>query len=186
MQPQLTAKLRAWWSHKQALDGRLDGAAPAAVLAETGWARSLGGVGPYLTLAARAGTSRSVADAAVAHLAIHELPAARACTYVVPASDFALALQTGAGFAGEMKTALKLGVTEKEIALLCEAVVHSLHHGPLEPDEIRETVGPAVRSLGEEGRKKGPSTTLPVALEQLWHSPIMGTQVLRIDELHSC
>ena len=61
-------KLRAWWSHKQALDGRLAGAAAADVLADTGWARSVGGVAPYLTLHARAGTPREVADADVAAL----------------------------------------------------------------------------------------------------------------------
>jgi hypothetical protein len=41
-------KLRAWWAHKQGLDGRLDGAGPAQVLATTGWARSVGGSNPYL------------------------------------------------------------------------------------------------------------------------------------------
>jgi hypothetical protein len=167
MKPPIAEKLRAWWSHKQALDGCLDGAAPADVLAATGWARSLGGVGPYLTLAARAGTSREAVDAAVAGLSIHELPAARNCTYVVPAADFALALKAGVGFSTDIKTVMKLGVTEKEIARLCEAVVSALAKGPLEPDEIRESAGPAVRNLGEEGKKKGVTTTLPVALNQL-------------------
>jgi hypothetical protein len=50
--------IRAWWWHRQGLDGRLDGAAPADVLHQTGWARSVGGANPYLTLFARAGTSR--------------------------------------------------------------------------------------------------------------------------------
>src|SRR5580698_1531400 len=107
MKSPLAEKLRAWWSHKQALDGRLDDAAPAHVLAETGWARSLGGVGPYLTLLARAGTSREKVDAAVASLDIHELPAARNCTYVVPAADFALALKAGVGFSTDLKTVMK-------------------------------------------------------------------------------
>jgi hypothetical protein len=167
MQPQPLQKLRAWWSHKQALDGRLDGAAPAEVLSQTGWARSLGGVGPYLTLVARAGTSREAADAAVASLSIHELPAARNCTYVAPAADFALALQAGVGFSTDVKTVMKLGVTEKEIARLCDVVVDALSKGPLEPDEIRELAGPAVRNLGAEGKKKGVTTTLPVALNLL-------------------
>ena len=167
MKLQLEEKLRAWWSHKQALDGRLDGAAAADVLAETGWARSVGGVGPYLTLFARAGTSREAVDAAVAKLGIHELPAARGCTYVVPAADFALALQAGAGFSSDLKTAFKLGVTEKEIAKLCEVVVNALGKGPLDPDEIRESAGPAARNLGEEGKKRGVTTTLPLALGKL-------------------
>src|SRR5690348_13198104 len=114
MKPRPEDKLRAWWSHRQGLDGRLAGAAPEGVLAETGWARSVGGVGPYLTLHARCGASRGAIDAAVADLRIHELPAARGCTYVVPAADFPLALSAGVSDA-EMKVALKLGVTEKEM-----------------------------------------------------------------------
>src|SRR5437868_1724989 len=87
------AKLRAWWFHCQALDGRLRGATSSAVLAETGWARSVGGASPYLTLFSRARVSREAADAAASRLEIHELPAARGCTYVVPAADFGLALK---------------------------------------------------------------------------------------------
>jgi hypothetical protein len=159
------ARLQAWWSHRQGLDGSLEGASPAEVLERSGWARSVGGVGPYLTLFARAGTSRADADAAVARLAIHELPAARGCTYVVPKSDFATALRAGQAFADSpMKVASKLGVTDKEIAALCKAVVGALAKGPLNPEGIRNATGTASRSLGDEGKKKGVSTTLPLAL----------------------
>jgi hypothetical protein len=168
MKPSSEDKLRAWWSHRQGLDGRLAGKPPADVLEQAGWARSLGGVGPYLALLARAGTSREGVDAAVAKVDIHELPAARGCTYVVPASDFEVALKAGADSGNaEMKTAGKLGVTEKEIRKLCEAVMKALEKGPLEPDQIREATGKASRSLGEEGKKKGMTTTLPLALAEL-------------------
>lgn len=168
MQPQLSDKLRAWWSHRQGLDGGLAGAAPAEVLERTGWARSVGGVGPYLTLFARAGTSREAADRAVSKLEIHELPSARGCTYVVPASEFALALKAGESFGGgEMKTAYKLGVTDKEVEKLSGAVLKALAKGPLDPEEIREATGSASRHLGEEGKKKGMITTLPLALGML-------------------
>ena len=161
-------KLRAWWSHRQALDGQLAGKPAAEVLQQTGWARSVGGSAPYLTLLARAGTARETADQAVAALEIHELPAARGCTYVVPACDFALALKAGESFRGaEMKVAYKLGVTDKEVGGLCEAVLRALARGPLDPDEIREATGKASRSLGEEGKKKGLTTTLPLALGKL-------------------
>ena len=121
------AKLRAWWWQKQGLDGSLRGAAPAAVLERSGWARSVGGAGPYLTLFARARTSREEADAAVQRLDIHELPAARGCTYVLPARDFALALTVAEGFGrGELRTAEKLGVTENEVDTLCAAVVKAV------------------------------------------------------------
>src|SRR5579862_112843 len=168
MKPSLNEKLRAWWSYKQGLDGRFSGASPADVLAQTGWARSVGGVGPYLTLLARSGTSRKAVDGAVSKIEIHELPAARGCTYVVPAAHFALALTAGETFrAAEMKTAYKLGVTDKEIDKLCDAVVKALAGGPLDPEEIRGATGKASRSLGEEGKKKGLTTTLPLALGKL-------------------
>lgn len=160
-------KLRAWWFTRQGLDGSLRGKTPAEVLERSGWARSVGGVGPYLTLFARARTRREEADAAVARLDIHELPAARGCTYVLPASDYALGLTVGRDFSGDMKTALKLGVTEKEIDTLCDAVVKALAKGPLDPDGIREATGKASRGLGEEGKKKGLTTTLPLALGRL-------------------
>jgi len=156
--------LRAWWAHKQGLLEPLANAPPAAVLARVGWARSVGGVGPYLTLHARAGLSRQAVDAAVAAVEIHELPSARSCT----ASDYPLALTlAAAGGDSEMKAALKLGVTEKEVDTLCDAVLRALKSGPAGPDEIRSAVGPKARSLGLEGQKKGLSSTLPLALGRL-------------------
>jgi len=161
------SKLHAWWSHRQGLDGRLAGANPSAILEATGWARSVGGVGPYLTLFSRGGVTRAASDASVAALEIYELPSARGCTYVVPARDFALALKVGQGFIGEIRTAEKLGVTAKEIDKLCDAVLKALAKGALDPSELRDTLGGAVRSLGEEGKRKGLGTTLPVALDKL-------------------
>jgi hypothetical protein len=164
------SKLRAWYAHRQGLDGSLEGKSSAEVLERAGWARSVGGVSPYLTLFSRAGITREQADAAAKNLRIYELPSARGCTYVLPASDFALGLAAGRGFDGEIKTALKLGVTEKEIEKLCDAVVAALEKGPLDPDGLREACGKAVRNLGPEGKKKGLTTTLPVALGKLQES----------------
>src|SRR6202171_476801 len=159
------AKLRAWWSHRQGLDGTLEGKSAAEVLERTGWARSVGGVGPYLTLFARAGASREAVDASVASLQIHELPSARGCTYVLPASDFALGLKVAQSFGGgEMNVARRLGVTDAEIEKLCAAILTALKKGPLDPEALREATGGASRNLGEEGKKKGVTTTLPLAL----------------------
>lgn len=159
------AKLRAWWWHRQGLDGRLQGKSAAEVLAETGWVRSVGGANPYLTLFARAGIGREAADRAVASLAIHELPGARGCTYVLPACDFALGLAAGRGAAsGDIKIALKLGATTAELDKLCGAVVKALAKGPLDTEELRQAVGGAIRNFGPEGTKKGVTTSLPIAL----------------------
>jgi hypothetical protein len=163
----LSAKLRAWYAHRQGLDGSLAGKSAAEVLQRAGWARSVGGVSPYLTLFARAAINREQADADAAKLKIYELPSARGCTYVLPASDFALGLAAGQGFDSDMKAAVKLGVTAKEVAKLCDAVVAALEKGPLDPEALREATGKAVRNLGEEGKKKGVTTTLPLALGEL-------------------
>jgi hypothetical protein len=110
------SKLRAWWFHRQGLDQSLKNESARQVLRHTGWARSVGGVGPYLTIFARNGQSREEIDRAAANLEIQELPCARGCTYVVPKDDFAVALLAGKEFGGaELKTAAKLGVKQPEI-----------------------------------------------------------------------
>jgi hypothetical protein len=162
------SKIRAWWSHRQGLGGGWEGQTAAAILDQAGWARSVGGSGPYLGLFARAELGREAVDAAVAKLEIHELPSPRNCTYVLPAADFALGLKVGQAFAdNDMKVGRKLGVTDREVDKLGEAVIKALRKGPLDPDELKEAVGGAVRNLGEEGKKKGVTTTLPLALGRL-------------------
>ena len=161
------SKLRAWYAHRQGLDGSFDGATSAEILQRAGWARSVGGVSPYLTLFSRSGITREQADADAVQLRIYELPSARGCTYVLPASDFALGLAAGQGFDSDMKVAAKLGVTTKEIAKLCDAVRAALEKGALDPEGLRGATGKAVRNLGEEGKKKGVTTTLPLALGAL-------------------
>jgi len=163
-----TDKLRAWWAHRQGLDGSLHGSSAADVLERTGWMRSVGGSAPYLGLFARARLDRETVDADVARLAIHELPSARGCTYVLPSADFELGLTVGAGApAGELAAAEKyLGVTQAEIEQLCVTVAELLDASdePLGPPAIKDAAGAAVRNLGEAGRKRGTTTTLPLAL----------------------
>jgi hypothetical protein len=162
------ARLRAWWAHRQGLDGSLWDRYPALVLERSGWARSVGGVGPYLTFFARSGAGRQAIDQAVADLSIHELPSARGCTYVVPAIDFALALRLSQqpGLVAQ-KVGFRLGVSAHEVDRLCTAVVVALAAGPIDPEQIRMATGDASRSLGDEGKKKGLTTTLPLALGKL-------------------
>jgi len=155
----------AWWWQRQGLGETAGDTAPAGVLARTGWARSVGGANPYLTLFARAGTSRADADAAVRALDIHELPAARGCTYVVPAEHFALALQVGRSAPeADLSVLAKLGVDRSEVDKLCEAVLDVVGDDPLDPAKLKDRLGDAVRNLGEAGRKRGQTTTLPSAL----------------------
>lgn len=163
----LTAeRLRAWAWHRQGLDGSLAGHSAAEVLARAGWARSVGGANPYLTLFARAGIRRQQVDADVLALRIYELPSARGCTYVLGAEDFAWALKLGKDSAEVFKVLGRLGVDRGELRLLEEQVLHALAEAghPLDPKQLKEELGDSVRSLGEEGKRQGVSTTLPTAL----------------------
>src|SRR6185312_71263 len=110
---------------------------------------------PYLALFARAGLRRAAVDAELEKAAIHELPAARGCTYIVPASQYALALKVGQDFSAktEVATARKLGVTDTEIEKLKSAILKALAKEPLDPDALRTAAGGAARSLGPEGVK---------------------------------
>lgn len=168
---QLTPEiLRAWAWHKQGLDGSLQGAPAAEVLTRAGWARSVGGANPYLTLFARAGTGRVQADADVLSLKIHELSSARGCTYVLGQDDFAWGLQIGRDAAvAPFRVLARMGVERGEITLLKEQIVHALAEAdsPLDPKQLKDLLGDSVRNLGEEGKKKGAATTLPTALALL-------------------
>ncbi|WP_104173987.1 DNA glycosylase AlkZ-like family protein [Arthrobacter sp. Y81] len=159
-------RLRAWAWHKQGLDGSLAGHTAAEVLARAGWARSLGGANPYLTLFARAGIRREQVDADVLALRIYELPSARGCTYILGAEDFAWALKLGKDSAEVFKVLGRLGVDRGELTLLEDQVLHALAGAgrPLDPKQLKDELGDSVRSLGEEGKRQGVSTTLPTAL----------------------
>lgn len=161
--PQL---LRAWAWHRQGLDGVLEGCTSEQVLATAGWARSVGGANPYLTLFARAGIRRGQVDADVRELKIHELPTARGCTYVLGREDFDWALSLGKNAEEAFRVLARLGVDRGEITLLEEQILHVLAEadGPLDPRQLKEELGESVRNLGEEGKKKGAATTLPTAL----------------------
>ncbi|MBS1721894.1 MAG: winged helix DNA-binding domain-containing protein [Armatimonadetes bacterium] len=164
------AKLRAWWFHKQGLDGSLRDCSVEKILERTGWSRSVGGANPYLALHARAGFTREQIDSAVADLSIHELPSARGCTYILPSVHFALGLVMGQGFgeATEINIAVKhLGVTLDEIDRLAAAIVDSVAKQAKDPRQLREDLGAQVRNLGEAGKKRGVTTTLPLALGAL-------------------
>ncbi|MBS1714258.1 MAG: winged helix DNA-binding domain-containing protein [Armatimonadetes bacterium] len=163
-------KLRAWWAHKQALDGSLMGSPPETVLEKTGWSRSVGGANPYLALWARCGCSREEVDRSVAALRLHELPSARGCTYVLPSSHFAIGLSAGQGFGEEaaIGTAVRhLGATMEELQALQASVLGALKDGPLDPVGLKARLGDQVRNFGPEGKKRGITTSLPLALGKL-------------------
>jgi hypothetical protein len=160
-----TVKYRAWMYARQGLENRKSETARQA-LARAGWQRSIGGVNPYLAIRARSGEGRSQVDALAADLQIFELPSARGCTYVLPAEHFAVGLAIGRGFgmASDFAIARKLGVEDAEVEALKTAVTAALSRGPLAPSELKTALGEKVRNLGEEGKRRGLTTTLPLAL----------------------
>ncbi len=160
-------KLAVYWWRKQGLDGSALGKSPQEVLERSGWARSVGGANPYITLFSRARTSKAAAEQATVDLQIHELPSARGCTYSLPASDFALGLRVGEPANGNPDLILARKISdfdEKELEKLCEKVESTLEGGPLDPKQIKDKIGDAVRNFGDEGKKRGLTTSLPIAL----------------------
>jgi hypothetical protein len=159
-------RLSAWAWHRQGLDGSLAGCTAEEVFSRAGWARSVGGANPYLTLFARAGIRREQVDADVRAHRILELPAARGCTYVLGREDFGWALRLGKDAAEAVRVLGRLGVDSGEIALLEEQIVHTLAEAgaPMDPRQLKDELGDSVRNLGEEGKRKGAATTLPTAL----------------------
>lgn len=164
--------LRAWWSHRQLLSMPDDGAkaalaSPASVIEASGWARTVGSANPYVEVFSRSGIGREAVDSSVEALQLHELPAARGCTYVLPRKDFGLGLFLAQPAAQvPIKQLAGLGVEQAELSSIREGVVAALEASPepLNPTQLRESLGGSVRSLGEAGKKKGLSTPLPSVL----------------------
>jgi hypothetical protein len=162
-------KLRAWWMTRQGLDGSLKRSKPSKILECSGWARSVGGSNPYITLYSRGETSREEVDSATRQTEIQELPSARGCTYVIPKQDYSLALSLAWPYEEKnIMTAQKyLGITNKAIDKLCDGVLKTLKERPLEPQEIKQNIDHLIKNFGAEGKKRGLTTSLPLALGRL-------------------
>ncbi|HTM19122.1 MAG TPA: crosslink repair DNA glycosylase YcaQ family protein, partial [Kofleriaceae bacterium] len=164
------AAARAMWLARQGLAAPASGGIDA-VLARTGWLRTLGGIEVYVNARARRpGLRRADLDAATDRGAVRVVPAARGCIYLVPAADLPAAL----GLAAELsrpareRELARAGVKGKEIDRLGDQVLAALAAGPLATDALRKALpAGAVRSLGEAGKKLGLSSPLPATLREL-------------------
>lgn len=143
----------------------------ADVVARTGWIRTLGGVEAYLALRARhPGLTVDDVHAAVVAGDLAVVPCVRGCIYLVPRADLSLALAIGEALsrnrrANDLK---KVGVEAPELAEVGEAIAAVLTDGPLSTHGLRKALPDGViRSLGDIGKKKGITSTLPPALREL-------------------
>lgn len=162
--------IRAFRMKKQGLGPSWSGLNPSKVLNTAGWARTVGSANTYLSLFARAGTHREAAEAAVKSLDIHELPSARGCTYQLPNEHFDLGLRMASIQSEdlELKQAIKyLGATAEEFEVLEEAVLRALEQGVMDPKALKGVLGDKVRNFGPEGKKRGLTTSLPIAVKRL-------------------
>lgn len=162
---------RALWRAAQGLPPGAPTREPAALVTETGWLRTLGGVEVYLGLRARApGLRRAAIDAAAASEDLQQIPAVRGCIYAVPRPQAPLALAIAADQAlGRLARDLeKAGVSESEMSTVEAATLEVLRAGPQTTDGLRKAL-PAgtLRGLGEAGKKLGLSSALPPALRRL-------------------
>lgn len=157
---------RRLWSASQLL-----GAGAQALTIPGGWMRAMGGIDPYLALNARCqGLRREAVDDALADGRLWVVPGVRGCIWLVSAEDVSLALTVGDGEYRKrnVREMERLGVAQEELDALCAAVVEALAAGPATPEALRAALPPGSwRSLGEEGKKLGHSTTLPSALRYL-------------------
>ncbi|HEX3525516.1 MAG TPA: crosslink repair DNA glycosylase YcaQ family protein [Thermoanaerobaculia bacterium] len=144
----------------------------AAVLEETGFVRTLGGVDVYLAVRARVpGMRRADLDAVVAAGEAQIIPAVRGCMYLVPRRDVPLSLRVAEMLtrSRDEREHAKLGIRPGELEEIGAAVLQTLgERGPLTTDALRKALPEGtVRSLGDIGKKVGVSSPLPAAVRRL-------------------
>jgi hypothetical protein len=171
--PALTIDLgraRAHWHRRQGLAEPVGGAVDA-VVAATGWPRTLGGSDVYLAVRARVpGMPRQALDEAVQTGKLQVVPAVRGCIYLVPRAEVPLVMRVAEEqYRKRTERELqKVGVDAAELKAVGAEVVKVLAGGPLAPDALRQALPEgSVRSLGEKGKKLGMSSPLPTALRYL-------------------
>src|SRR5438045_6007420 len=141
------------WLARQLLPPRR-GVTVADVVRDAGWIHTAGGTGVHLSLYAR--TKQRLADA----LDVFEVPAVRESMMLVHVDDISLALAAGRrAFADRFR---KVDVDAHEIDRTADRITSLIGDGEMSIDELRAAV--PSRSLGENGRKLGLTSTLVVAL----------------------
>lgn len=164
-------RARLHWHQRQGLAEPVPGSIDE-VIGATGWLRTLGGADVYLAARARRpGMKRAELDAANEAGQVRVSPAVRGCIYLVPARHAPLALRVAEDQHRKKidRELEKAGTSVKEVTELGVPVLATLAaKGALTTDALRKAAPEgAVRSLGEQGKKAGVSSTLPATLREL-------------------
>jgi hypothetical protein len=162
------AQARALWWQKQALAGNPKRSL-AALIGESGWLRTLGGVDAYLAARARRpSVTCAELGAAIAAGELRVHPAARGCIYLVPSAVVPdlLALNAETWRSQTEKELGKIGKTLKVVEALAPRVLTTLSE-PMTTDAIRKVLKGDIESFGDAGKKVGLSSPLPLALRLL-------------------
>lgn len=147
---------------------------PAIVdqIERSGYQRTLGGADAYLAVRARVpALRRGDLEALISEGQLAVTPAVRGCMYVVPRGETPLLLRIAATLSEsrDARDAERAGIRPGELDDVGNAVLEELRaSGPLTTDKLRRTLPDGVvRSLGDQGKKVGVSSTLPPSLRRL-------------------
>lgn len=152
----------------QGLCGAHPGDALAAV-GQGGWLYQTGGGCAYLSLWARVPVLRRAAvDAAVAEGRLAITGSVRGCTMLVPAEELPLARAAGSAALQALIASLhqRAGLDLEGLRALADRLAAALDDVGSSPEALRARV-PEPQALGDEGRKLGYVSTLPLALRML-------------------
>jgi hypothetical protein len=161
---------KRFWHRRQGLAEPQKGALED-VVARSGWGRTLGGIDVYIATRARVPSlTRAQLEKAVGESRLQAIPCVRGCIYMVPRQHAALGLKIAEELARkriDTETA-KAGFKSGELAQVGKEVLKALKKGPLSTDALKKALPEGtVRSLGEQGKKLGISSTLPPSLRVL-------------------
>ncbi len=162
------SEFRYSWFCRQGLDSNAAKLSISDSLVQFGWQRGVGGSTPYIGLFSRGKHSRTEIDKEIHKLNICELPSARGCTYVLPAQDFALGLaHAKKALRANRRITEKLGMTDTQIENQKLAVCNAVREAELNPADLKKVLGDLVLKFGDEGKKRGMTTSLPTVLGEL-------------------
>ncbi|HLJ74902.1 MAG TPA: crosslink repair DNA glycosylase YcaQ family protein [Thermoanaerobaculia bacterium] len=140
----------------------------ADVIRGIGWMHSAGGTGPYLSLRARMQslTRQHVDYSVYRDFDVVEVLAVRESMMLVPREDIGVAL--AAGRRSTIARFSKLPIDAEDLDALADRIVKTIGDGARTADQLRSAIpSKLIVDLGDEGKRAGFGSTLPVALRLL-------------------